>query len=187
MEEIIEKIEWMIQHDFLEIQYSGKLPMIIFSPRGWTIQRDQYADELLLQWEEWLAGNITPVSMEYLKDRNRGLILLFLEKIRKTGDKRYIPFLRRWESIDYKKVVQVIRRVVDCLESGKNDNGAAIIPEENIQEQFEIEKEQSVMLKCYECGKRFLWDVEEQRFFKSKGFVPPRRCPSCREKKYSPL
>lgn len=34
LEEIMKKIDWMIDYDFLDIQYSGKLPMIIFTERG---------------------------------------------------------------------------------------------------------------------------------------------------------
>ena len=40
------------------------------------------------------------------------------------------------------------------------------------------------LLKCWECGKRFVWSEEEQKFFKLKGFVPPKRCPVCRDKKW---
>ncbi|WP_312093630.1 RQC-minor-1 family DNA-binding protein [Niallia sp.] len=28
---IMEKIDWMVDHDFLDIKYSGKLPMIIYT------------------------------------------------------------------------------------------------------------------------------------------------------------
>ncbi|WP_264806709.1 RQC-minor-1 family DNA-binding protein [Cytobacillus sp. NCCP-133] len=37
---IIRKVDWMIEHDFLDIEYSGKLPMIVFTERGWLIQSD---------------------------------------------------------------------------------------------------------------------------------------------------
>lgn len=185
MEEIIVRIDWMIHHDFFEIEYSGKLPMIVFTGKGWIIERDQYAGGLLRQWDEWLINDVTSASMEYLKDQNRGLILLFLEKIRNTSNKQYIPFLKQWEQIDYKKVRQVIRHVINCLERPDDVHGPVeLAPTEDVEEQFRIESYTPERLKCWECGKRFIWEIEEQKFFKSKGFVPPKRCPSCREKKW---
>ncbi len=35
-------------------------------------------------------------------------------------------------------------------------------------------------LVCIECKQPFAFRVEEQAFFAEQGFVPPKRCPSCR-------
>lgn len=188
IEEIVAKIDWMIIHDFLEIQYSGKLPMLVFTEKGWILERDQYANELLRQWDEWLAQGIIPESMEYLKDRNRGLILLFLEKIRQTGDERYIPLLEQWVGIEYKKVRQAICRVINHLQS-PGDSGCKRIQTEPIgagelAELLKVDTLTPEVLKCWECGKKFVWSEEEQKFFKLKGFVPPKRCPVCRDTKW---
>lgn len=55
---ITEKVDWMIEHDFLEIFYSGKLPMIVYTDRGWQIEASQRADEFLLatirRRNEWM-------------------------------------------------------------------------------------------------------------------------------------
>jgi len=53
--------------------------------------------------------------MSYLKDRNRGMIMLLLDKVEATGDPKYIPLLEAWQQIDYKKVRQRIRQVVNHL------------------------------------------------------------------------
>ena len=54
--------------------------------------------------------------MEYLKDRDRGMILMLLDKVKATGDPKYIPLLRDWEKIDYKKVRQQTIQVIRSLE-----------------------------------------------------------------------
>ncbi len=36
------------------------------------------------------------------------------------------------------------------------------------------------VLICEDCEEEFIFDVGEQRFFKSKGFSDPKRCPDCR-------
>ena len=36
-------------------------------------------------------------------------------------------------------------------------------------------------IECVECHDQFLFEAGEARFYFSKGLVPPRRCPSCRQ------
>ncbi len=35
-------------------------------------------------------------------------------------------------------------------------------------------------ITCVGCGRRFLWSVGEQRFYRKRGLAIPRRCPECR-------
>jgi hypothetical protein len=37
------------------------------------------------------------------------------------------------------------------------------------------------LLPCEDCGKDFVFDEGEQKFFKLKGFSDPKRCPRCRK------
>jgi len=36
-------------------------------------------------------------------------------------------------------------------------------------------------LTCADCGREFDFSAEEQRFFREKGFEPPKRCKECRQ------
>ncbi len=181
---ILEKVDWMIDHDFLDIEYSGKLPMIVFTERGWMIESDLRADELLSEWNKWLTeGKMSP-DMNYLKDRNRKMIFLFLEKVGETRDRKYIPFLREWEKIEYKKVKARIRETITLLESNEPaDDQSAQQRKVSIDQALEGEAPQDLLLKCWECGDRFIFTVGEQQFYKQKGFDYPKRCDKCREKR----
>ncbi|HHT9144150.1 MAG: hypothetical protein Q7J76_03290 [Candidatus Brocadiaceae bacterium] len=53
--------------------------------------------------------------MNYLKDKNRELILMLLDKVEATDDTKYLPILESWELIDYKKVRERIREVINHL------------------------------------------------------------------------
>jgi hypothetical protein len=101
LEQIMDKVDQMIRTGYLEIEKRCKLPMIVFSPLGWAIERERRAEEFLQEWDCWIESNVTPISMEYLKERNRGMILLFLYKILCTGSTKYTPFLILWEGIDF--------------------------------------------------------------------------------------
>lgn len=112
--EITNRIDWTIKKGYLEIEYRDRLPMLVFSEKGWEIERETYAEELLQELVKFLEG--ADYSYVYkLKDRNRGMILLLIQKIRQTGNARFISLLRAWREIEYKKVQAAIQRVIDYL------------------------------------------------------------------------
>lgn len=115
LQEITNRIDWMIKKNYLEIEYRDRLPMLVFSERGWEIERETYAEELLQKLTTLLEGKDYSFVQD-LKDRNRGMILLLLEKIRQTGNARFIPLLKVWENIEYKKVQAEIQWVIDYLQ-----------------------------------------------------------------------
>ena len=114
-EDVLARIDWTIAEGFLGIEYDYRLPMLVYTPKGWEIERETYATELLQGFGERVA-NGPPYDMAYLKDRDRGLILLLLEKVEATGDAKYVPLLRAWQKIDYKKVRQRIGQTIGHLE-----------------------------------------------------------------------
>jgi superfamily II DNA helicase RecQ len=117
VEDITARIDWLIKKGYLDIEYSGRLPVIVYTERGWEIERDTYSDELLEKLASLLPGGDYSFVNE-LKDRNRGMILLLLDKIKKAGDKGFIPLLLAWEEIDYRKVREEIAKVINHLEKG---------------------------------------------------------------------
>jgi hypothetical protein len=38
-------------------------------------------------------------------------------------------------------------------------------------------------LTCADCGRQFAFSAEDQRYFREKGFDPPKRCKECRAAK----
>ncbi|WP_078544643.1 RQC-minor-1 family DNA-binding protein [Litchfieldia alkalitelluris] len=180
---ITEKIDWMIDFDFLDIEYSGKLPMIVFTERGWQIESDQLTDELLSEWQEWVNQGKLDQDMSYLKDRNRQMILLLLEKVKESGNPAFIPYLMLWEKIEYKKVKEAIRTTIKALENREPvDEQLIQVRAESINEALNGLAPSDFPLKCWVCGKRFTFTVGEQKFFKQKGFQLPKTCKKCREK-----
>lgn len=112
--EITKRVDWLIKENYLKIEYSDRLPLLVFSERGWEIERETYAEELLQKLANLLEGNDYSFVLE-LKDRNRGMILLLIDKIRETGNAKFIPVLKAWKEIDYKKVQAEIQRVIRIL------------------------------------------------------------------------
>jgi superfamily II DNA helicase RecQ len=118
IEDITARIDWLIKQEYLDIEYSGKLPVIVYTDRGWEIERDTYADELLDKIGLIMQSGDFSYANE-LKDRNRGMILLLLSKIKASGERGLIPFLKYWREIDYRKVREEIDKVINHLENGR--------------------------------------------------------------------
>jgi hypothetical protein len=108
-------IDWAILNGYLHIEYSSRLPLLVYTQKGWEIEREIYANELLESIEAAL-GDGPPYEMAHLRDRDRGMILLLLDKVESSKDPRFIPALKAWKKIDYKKVQHRIGQIIRLLE-----------------------------------------------------------------------
>jgi len=117
--EITAKIDWLILKGYLKIVYDYRLPLLVYTDKGWAIEMDTYSDELLAGFDKLLDLGLGRdcYDMTYLKDRNRQMIFLLLDKVKATGNSRYIPILESWEKIEYKKVQKKIRHVINELKA----------------------------------------------------------------------
>ena len=117
LKEVQARIDWVILNGYLAIEYDYRLPLLVYTPRGWEIEKETFASELLAGFDQLLeqAGED---DMTYLKDRNRDMIMLLLDKVAATQNPKYIPLLEAWSKIDYRKVRNRIRRVITALKSG---------------------------------------------------------------------
>jgi hypothetical protein len=115
MEEILARVDWLILNDYLAIEYDGRLPLLVYTPRGWEIERETYAGELHARVDALISASDTPPDLTWLNDKNREVVMLLLERIEATGNSRYIPALEAWSHNTFKKIRQRIRRVVEHL------------------------------------------------------------------------
>jgi hypothetical protein len=120
-DEVLAHIDWVILNGYLTIEYDYRLPLLVYTERGWAIERETYAEELLRGLDEALTAGQEPADMSHLKDKNREVIWQLLDKVEASGDKRYISLLSAWEQIDYKKVRQRIRQVIERLSKSKSE------------------------------------------------------------------
>jgi hypothetical protein len=119
LDDIKAKIDWLIENRYLAVEYDYRLPLLVYTPKGWEIEKDTYSDELLSGFDQMLESGTNLFLMNYLKDRNREMIMLLLDKVESTKNSKYIPILKAWENIDYKKVQKRIRSVIRKLENNQ--------------------------------------------------------------------
>ncbi|MDR3594740.1 RQC-minor-1 family DNA-binding protein [Clostridium sp.] len=116
IEEITKNIDWMIVNDYLDIDYNGRLPMIIFSEKGWETYKPFYVEEL---YNIILNVNETDrnILIEQMKQTNRQVVKLLLLKIGESKNIGFIRFLTKWESVEVKKVRYMINCAISKLKS----------------------------------------------------------------------
>ena len=109
------RVDWVITHGYLGINYDYRLPLLRYTERGWEIERETYARELMKGFDDLLASGQTEFDMSYLKDRARDMILLLLDMVEASGDAKYISILEAWAEVDYKKVRKRIGEVIEQI------------------------------------------------------------------------
>lgn len=114
MDDILSRVDWCIENDYLDIEYDYRLPLLIYTKKGWDIEKDIYSDEFLQKINEVCFTKNYDFVLQ-LKDRNRELIIMLLDKIATTGSRQYIPVLEAWEKIEYKNVQKKINGIIKKL------------------------------------------------------------------------
>lgn len=110
LDDISKCIDWMIKKDYLRIEYDYRLPLLVFSEKGWQIEKETFAQELYqrmcLDVEEKKARVLFEV-----KEVNRQVVMCVLDKIEKDGTKEFLPYLEAWKMLEVKKVAARIVEV----------------------------------------------------------------------------
>lgn len=116
LEEISHRVDWMIKKDYLRIDYDGRLPMLVFSEKGWEMERDTYAEELYQNMRrDAEEGQFR--TIHEMKDVNRLVVFDVLEKIRACRDEAFLPMLAEWKKSEVRKVRERIGSVEKTIES----------------------------------------------------------------------
>jgi superfamily II DNA helicase RecQ len=115
MNEILARIDWLIINNYLAIEYDGRLPLLVYTPRGWEIERETYAAEMHVRVDALIAASDTPPDLTWLNDKHREVVMRLLERIEATGKPGYLPTLDTWADNTHKKIRQRIRRVMESL------------------------------------------------------------------------
>jgi superfamily II DNA helicase RecQ len=115
LEQITARIDWLIIEGYLRIEYDYRLPLLVYTKRGWEIERETYADELLKGIDRLLAEGDALQDLRWLTERNPEVLQLVLEKIADTGDPRYLPVLKPWQNKATRRISDYIRETRRAL------------------------------------------------------------------------
>lgn len=110
LDDISKCIDWMIKEDYLRIEYDYRLPLLVFSEKGWQIEKETFAQELYQRMCLDVEEKKARVLFE-MKEVNRQVVMCVLDKIEKEGTKEFLPYLEAWKMLEVKKVAARIAEV----------------------------------------------------------------------------
>lgn len=110
LDDISKCIDWMIKEDYLRIEYDYRLPLLVFSEKGWQIEKEAFAQELYQRMCLDVEEKKARVIFE-MKEVNRQVVMCVLDKIEKDGTKEFLPYLEAWKMLEVKKVAARIAEV----------------------------------------------------------------------------
>lgn len=118
LDDISKCINWMIKKDYLRIEYDYRLPLLVFSEKGWQIEKETFAQELYQRICLDVKENKARVIFE-MKEVNRQVVMRVLDKIEKDGTKEFLSYLEAWKMLEVKKVAARIIEVENKI-AGKD-------------------------------------------------------------------
>lgn len=118
LDDISKCIDWMIKKDYLRIEYDYRLPLLVFSEKGWQIEKETFAQELYQRMCLDVEEKKARVIFE-MKEVNRQVVMCVLDKIEKDGTKEFLPYLEAWKMLEVKKVAARIIEVENKI-AGRN-------------------------------------------------------------------
>lgn len=110
LDDISKCIDWMIKEDYLRIEYDYCLPLLVFSEKGWQIEKETFAQELYQRMCLDVEEKKARVIFE-MKEVNRQVVMCVLDKIEKEGTEEFLPYLEAWKMLEVKKVAARIAEV----------------------------------------------------------------------------
>jgi len=113
--QISERIDWLILNNYLGIEYDFRLPLLVYKAKGWEIERETYAAEMLDRLDQWLAAGDASKDLRWLTDKNPKVLMLVLEKIACSADPKYLPALKSWQNKATRRLSSKIREARRCV------------------------------------------------------------------------
>lgn len=110
LDDISKCIDWMIKKDYLRIEYDYRLPLLVFSEKGWQIEKETFAQEIYQRMCLDVKENKARVIFE-MKEVNRQVVMRVLDKIEKDGTEEFLPYLEAGKMLEVKKVAARIAEV----------------------------------------------------------------------------
>ena len=97
-------IDWSIRAGYLAWDYDGRLPLIVFTQKGWELYKPIYAEELHQRILHTAEEKAVLALIEQLKKTNREVILLLLEDRATSKNIGILRFLEQWRQCEIQKV-----------------------------------------------------------------------------------
>ena len=114
--DITARVDWLLLNKYLDIEYDYRLPLLVFAPLGWEIEKVTLSTEYFDRLNAQIAATDTPPDLSQYNDYNREVVMLLLDTIEHSKDPIYIPVLEQWSENTYKKIKYRILEVIQNIQ-----------------------------------------------------------------------
>jgi hypothetical protein len=104
LDQVMARIDWLIIKRYLRIEYDYRLPVLVYTPLGWEIEKETFAAEKLARLDRQLAEGDPDKTFAWLNDMNPQVMHRILDMIADSGDSKYIHALEQWAGSASRKV-----------------------------------------------------------------------------------
>lgn len=116
LDDISKCIDWMIKKDYIRIKYDYRLPLLVFSEKGWEIEKETFAVELYHRFCLDIKEKNARVIFE-MKEVNRQVVMRLLDIIEEEGTAEFLTCLDAWKLLEVKKVAVRIAEVENTIKN----------------------------------------------------------------------
>jgi hypothetical protein len=114
LDQVMARIDWLIINGYLGIEYDYRLPMLVYTRKGWEIEKETFAAEKLAMLDRQLEED-PDNTYEWLNDMNPKVIHRILDMIADSGDSKYSQALEQWRGSASRKVRSRIHGILKDL------------------------------------------------------------------------
>ncbi len=115
LDKVMAQIDWLIIKGYLRIEYDYRLPMLVYTHKGWEIEKETFASEKLARLDRQLEEGNPDKTFEWLNDMNPQVKYRILDVIADSGDSKYILALEQWAGSASGKVRGRIKDILKIL------------------------------------------------------------------------
>jgi superfamily II DNA helicase RecQ len=123
LEQITARIDWLIIKGYLRIEYDYRLPVLVYTRKGWEIEKETFAAEKLARLDRQLEDAGADKSFAWLNEMNPQVMYRILDVIADSGDSRYVPALEQWAGSASRKVRGEINDILKILAATESTSG----------------------------------------------------------------
>ena len=90
------RIDWLIINGYLRIEYDYRLPMLVYTRKGWEIERETYTAEMLAKLDQRITNNDPDENFKWLNEIHREVSLGLLDAVEASGYLKTANMSRPW-------------------------------------------------------------------------------------------
>ena len=115
LDQVMARIDWLIINGYLRIEYDYRLPMLVYTRKGWEIERETYTAEMLAKLDQRITNSDPDENFKWLNEIHREVSLGLLDAVEASGDSKYVPALERWSRSAVRKVRARISDILHAM------------------------------------------------------------------------